>query len=151
MNSFDCGVGRAFLLETEYSTESGSMDETDSANQGHIRDNYSLLTLNRHRKLCSVGLKGSGTWFSVRESGRIGGGGDCMWYVLDVRKRRRPLPLSLELGSEIVTGALHAWASSPPPAFARAALYQVQRAWFKFDASPLQMRQPGKFRLSPGR
>ncbi|TPR03073.1 hypothetical protein CAN33_0013120 [Aspergillus niger] len=33
----------------------------------------------------------------------------------------------------------------------QAALYQVQRAWFKFDASRLQMRQPGKFRLSPGR
>lgn len=62
-------MGRAFLLETEYSTESGSMDETDSANQGHIRDNYSLLTLNRHRKLCSVGLKG---WEGIEMTEALG-------------------------------------------------------------------------------
>lgn len=52
-----------------------------------------------------------------------------MWYVLDVRKRRRPLPLSLELGSEIVTGALHAWASSPPPAFARVMIDTFRPYW----------------------
>lgn len=53
----------------------------------------------------------------------------CVWCALDVRKRRRPLPLSLELGSEIVTGALYAWASSPPPAFARAMIDTFRPNW----------------------